>query len=359
MEEKTKIRWSEYNKEIADDHFFYLRSCIRQNINPGAEKVFLSILQKNLNKDIFDDPRHTTCTGIGYHSDIVPFETIQVVIARQFSLMSEKGYKNCAVSCITSFGCYNEVLSTWKEYPDELAKTRERLKRATGREFEIPENLSHACDIIFKFRKEIARQSGYRLINRETGEPLKIVDHIGCHYAKIFPEKGVGGSEYSRVLTGMIEAWGGETVDYPERRHCCGFGFRHYLVKNNRGYSISNARKKFVSMEPYQPDAILTNCPGCNMFLDRWQYTLAQMEGKTYGGGTNGIPVLSHEELAGLMLGYDPWKDLGLQMHQVDVEPLLKKIGIAYDPQLKFAGKNGKDINEPLFTGCINQNVTV
>lgn len=358
-ESKTKIKWSEYNKEIADDHFFYLRSCIRQNFNPGAEKVFLSILRKNLNKDIYDDPHHTTCSGIGYHSDIVPFETFQTMVARQFSLMNERGYKNCAVSCITSFGGYNEVLSTWKEYPEELAKARENLRNATGREFEIPENLSHSCDIIYKFRNEIARQSRYRLINRETGEPLKIVDHIGCHYAKIFPEKGVGGSEYSRVLTGMIEAWGGQTVDYPERRHCCGFGFRHYLVKNNRGYSISNSRKKFVSMEPYRPDVILTNCPGCNMFLDRWQYTLAQMEGKTYGGGTNGIPVLSHEELAGLVLGYDPWKDLGLQMHQVDLEPLLKKIGVAYDPTQKFTGKNGKYINEPLFTGCINKNISV
>lgn len=353
METKSKIRWSEYNKEIADDRFFYLRSCIRQNFNPGAEQVFLSILQNNLGKNVFDDPHHTTCSGIGYHSDIVPFETFQTMVARQFSLMAEHGYKNCAVSCITSFGCYNEVLSTWKEFPEELERTRENLQKATGRTFEIPENLSHACDIIYKFRKEIAAQARYRLVDKNTRQPLKIVDHIGCHYAKIFPEKGVGGSEYSRVLTGIIEAWGGEAIDYPERRHCCGFGFRHYLIKNNRSYSISASRKKFESMQPYQPDMILTNCPGCNMFLDRWQYALAQIEGKVYGG-ENGIPVLSHEELAGLVLGYDPWKDLGLQMHQIDVEPLLMKLGVEYDPKLKFTGLNGKYINEPEFTGCLN-----
>jgi heterodisulfide reductase subunit B len=352
MEIKSKIKWSEYNKEIAEDNFFFLRSCIRQNFNPGAENAFLSILKNNLKKDIFDDARHTTCTGIGYHTDIVPYETIQTMIARQFSLMTEKGYKNCAVSCITSFGGYNEILSTWKEFPEELAKTRDYLKKATGREFEIPENLSHGCDIIYKFRKEIAVQANYKLINIETGEPLKIVDHIGCHYSKVFPEKGIGGSEYTKVLTEMIKTWGGQPVDYPERRHCCGFGFRQYLVKSNRSYSISNSRKKFESMEPFKPDAIITNCPGCNMFLDRWQYSLSQIEGKTYGGGTNGIPVFSYEELAGLILGYDPWK-LGLQMHQVDVEPLLKKIGVQYDPKLKFVGINNKYINEPLFTGCL------
>jgi len=352
MEKKARLKWNDYNKEIAEDNYYYLRSCIRQNFSPGAEKVFIEILRNNLKKNICDDQHHTTCSGIGYHSDIVPFDTYQVMVARQFSLMTERGFKNAAVSCITSFGGYNEVIATWKEFPEEEAKARENLKKATGREFEIPQNLSHSCDIIYKFRNEISQQALYKLVNCETGEPLKIVDHIGCHYAKIFPEKGVGGAEFSRVLTGMIEAWGGATVNYPERRHCCGFGFRQYLIKNNRSYSITNSKKKFESMEPFQPDAILTNCPGCNMFLDRWQYALGQIEGKTYGGGKNGIPVLSYEELAALILGYSPW-EIGLQMHQVDVEPLLKKIGIVYEPTEKYVSKKGQYFNLPEFTGCI------
>ena len=100
----------------------------------------------------------------------------------------------------------------------------------------------------------------YSLVNRFTGKPLQVVEHIGCHYAKIFPEKGVGKAEFPHVLAGMIEAWGGEVVDYPERRHCCGFGFRHYLLQENRGYSIANTKKKFESMEPYEPDFIVANC---------------------------------------------------------------------------------------------------
>jgi heterodisulfide reductase subunit B len=352
MAGSVKFRGSLYSKETAGDHYYYLRSCIRQVFFPGAEKIFIDIVRNKLGKDLYDDPHHTTCTGIGYHADIIPYDTFQVMVARQFALMTEKGYKNAAVSCITSFGGYNEVLATWREFPEEEEKARQNLKKATGREFDKPENLVHSCDIIYKFRELIASQAAYPLVSRETGLPLKIVDHIGCHYAKNFPEKGEGGAEYTKVLTGMISAWGGETVDYPERRHCCGFGFRHYLVKSNRSYSISNARKKFESMEPFRPDAILTNCPGCNMFLDRWQYALGQIEGRTYGGGDNGIPVLSSEELAGLVLGYDPWS-MGLQMHQVDVEPLLKKIGISYSPEKKFSGPGGAFIEQPAFTGCL------
>jgi hypothetical protein len=46
------------------------------------------------------------------------------------------------------------------------------------------------------------------------------------------------------------------------------------------------------------------------------------------------------------MLGYDPW-DLGLQVHQVPVEPLLQKIGIPFDAQRKFSGRHGEDLGRP------------
>ena len=345
IEGKQRI-WMDYQKEIADDHFFYVRSCVRQNFFPGSEKTFLRILQSELQKDIYENPSHTTCSGIGYHTDIVPFETAMTIVARQFALMTEAGYENFTTSCITSFGLYSEVLETWNHFPETEEKTRGFLLKATGREFKKPNNVSHASDIIFRFRKEIAEKGKYRLVNQHTGQPLRVVEHIGCHYSKMFPSKGIGGAEYPYVLIGMIEDWGGEVIDYPERRHCCGFGFRQYLIQANRGFSISCSKKKFDSMEPYKPDMILTNCPGCPMFLDRWQYAISEMEGKTYGENGWGIPVLTYEELAGIVLGYNPW-DLGLQVHQVPIEPLLDKIGIPYDPEMKFKGANGQDLGKP------------
>ncbi len=357
MKIKAKsVIWSDYQKTIAENDYYFLRSCIRQNLFPGSEWAFLNILKEDLGKNVLDDPKHTTCTGIAYHSDLIPFETLQTVVARQFALMGEAGYENVAVSCVTSFGIYSEVLETWKEFPEEEEKAREYLRKATGRELVIPKNVAHCSDIIYHFRNDILEKAKYKLVNPKTGEPLKIVEHIGCHYSKMFPGKGVGGAEFSCVLSGMIEAWGGTVVDYPERRHCCGFGFRQYLIQANRGYSVSNSRKKFESMQPYQPDAVICNCPGCTMFMDKWQYVIAEMEGKTYGSGKEGIPVLTYEELAGLVLGYDPW-DLGLQMHQVDCEPFLKKMGIEYDPFAKFKGLNGKDIGQPVIPDCFKNEI--
>jgi len=260
--------------------------------------------------------------------------------------MTEAGYENFVTSCITSFGLYTEILETWHHFPEIEEKTRVHLRNATGREFVKPKNLAHASDVTYKLRTAISQAGKYRLINHSTGNPIRVVEHIGCHYSRMFPSKGIGGAEYPYVLAGMIEEWGGEVIDYPERRHCCGFGFRQYLIKANRGYSVSASKKKFESMKPYKPELILTNCPGCPMFLDRWQYTISEMEGTTYGDKGQGIPVMTYEELAGLILGYDPW-DLGLQVHQVPVEPLLDKMGIPYDPEAKFLDINGNSIGKP------------
>jgi heterodisulfide reductase subunit B len=349
MKDKLELNgrvWQNYEKEIADNDYYYVRSCIRQTFFPGAENIFLRILREKLHLNVYEDLHHTSCTGIGFHTDIVPLETIMTVVARQFALMTEAGYKNLLISCVTSFGIYCEVLEMWEHHPELETKVREQLKKATGREFQKPENLAHASDVIYKYRNEIAALAKYQLVSRLSGEPLRGVDHVGCHYAKIFPQHGIGGAEFTKVLSGVIDAFGANVVDYPERRHCCGFGFRQYILKETRGYSVTNARIKFESMAPFKPDFILTNCPGCNMFLDRWQYTLSEMEGRTYDDAGRGIPVLTHEELAALVLGYDPW-EIGLQMHQVQPESLFEKIGIEYDADAKYKSKSGKVLPAP------------
>ncbi len=339
--------WKDYQKAIATDNYFYERSCIRQTFFPGSENAFIKIIREELGLKIIDDKNLHTCSGIGYYSGIVPLETTMTVIARLFSLMSETSSRNFVSSCVTSFGLINEVLDMWEHFPEKLESTRYYLKEATGRSFELPHNVAHSSDIIYLHRKALKKKMIYSLVNKKTGEPLRVVEHIGCHYAKIFPQHGVGGAEFPQVLAGIIKEWGGQVIDYPERRHCCGFGFRQYLIMANRGYSIANSKKKFESMKPYKPDFIISNCPGCSMFMDRWQYTIAEMEGVTYDDEQKGIPVLTYEELTGILLGYNPW-ELGLQLHQIQCEPLLDKIGIPYIIDKKYIGKSGKKLNHPL-----------
>jgi heterodisulfide reductase subunit B len=63
---------------------------------------------------------------------VVPFETIQTVVARHFALATEAGYRHIAISCVTSFGIYSEILETWKHFPETLERTAKIISRPPG-----------------------------------------------------------------------------------------------------------------------------------------------------------------------------------------------------------------------------------
>ena len=44
----TPLLWKDYQKEVADNHYFFVRSCIRQTFFPGAEAALLTILRDDV-----------------------------------------------------------------------------------------------------------------------------------------------------------------------------------------------------------------------------------------------------------------------------------------------------------------------
>jgi heterodisulfide reductase subunit B len=96
------------------------------------------------------------------------------------------------------------------------------------------------------------------------------------------------------------------------------------MVQPNRSFTVACARKKFESMAPFGPDIVLTNCPGCQMVLDREQWAISEITGSELA-----VPVLNYAELAGLLLGWAPYDVVGIQTHSVPVEPFLEQVGIA------------------------------
>jgi len=314
---------------IPDNDLFLTPSCILGALNPGTE-VLIGRIYDLLGlrwRAGGEDPRSqcTCCTGISSHGDVISMESTLLVVARLWSIAADLGFENITTACVTSFAIHMECLEMYEHEPGLAARVDGWLRQACGRGLRIPKHVVHASDIVHRYRQALAGRFRYSLVEQATGRPLRVVDHVGCHYAKVFPAK-VGGAEWCDVLTGMIRAWGGETVDYPERRHCCGMGFRQSMIRPNRGYTMACVLKKLESMAPWKPDAILTNCPGCNVFLDKEQWAIRDLTGVDYG-----IPSLSHSELAGLLLGWDPYDVVGIQAHTTPVEPLLDKIGIPYD----------------------------
>jgi heterodisulfide reductase subunit B len=318
-------------KTIPEDRLFLTPSCVLGAINPATE-VLIGRLYDLLGLQwtaASDRPgsQCTCCTGILAHGDVISVESTLLVVARLWSIAAEMGFENVTTACVTSYAIHNECLEMYSHEPGLAERVDGWLHDACRRRLQLPRHVVHASEVIYHYRNALAARFVYRgLTEKKSRRPLRVVDHVGCHYAKAFPEKALGGAERCDLLTAMIRAWGGETVEYPERSHCCGMGFRQCMIRPNRGYTMACVLKKLESMEPYRPEVILTNCPGCNVMLDKEQWAIAELTGKAYD-----IPTLSYAELAGLLLGWDPYDVVGIQSHTVPVEPLLDKLGIPYD----------------------------
>ena len=236
-------------KEIPADDFYLTTSCILGVINPATEVLITRIYDLlGLHWGLASArpaSQCTCCSGIATHGDVMAFESTLLVVARIWSLAAELGFENITTACVTSFAIHSECLEMYHAEAGLEEKVDRWLYEACGRRLQIPKHVVHASDIIYRYRDTLADSLlKYRLVDHRTGRPLRIVDHVGCHYNKVFPERAVGGADYCDVLTGMIRSWGGQTVDYPERRHCCGMGFRQCMIRPNRGYTMACVLKK-------------------------------------------------------------------------------------------------------------------
>ncbi len=299
-------------KTVPSDNYYLFKSCVTGSLYPGIEKSIRFVMDR-LNVRYTDDPRHSSCTGFGYHTGVVPLMTNLSLNARNFSLAATARDKNIVCTCPTSYGnlkeCKEMLLSDTEKH-DQVAKVLESV----GRSYDMTPQVYHASEVFLARLSDIEKRAIYSF------KGIRAVTHHGCHYAKIF-YKDVSSGSFERpiVLDKIATGLGCEVVDYEERSLCCGMGFHYTLL--DREYPRTVLRRKFAAIKKAKPDVIITQCPGCTFNLDYYQETLAEQV------GTLDIPVLYFSELAALALGADPY-EIGLDMHAVSVEPFLEKAGI-------------------------------
>lgn len=299
-------------QSVPEDHYYLFKSCVTCSLYPGIEKSIRFVLDQ-IGASYTDDPRHSSCTGFGYHAGVVPLKANLALNARNFSLAAESGDKHIVCTCPTSYGNLKEckdILSCDESHREFVS---DALKKV-GRTLDITPSVHHVSDIF------LARLDDIRAKAVHDFSGVRAVTHHGCHYSKIFYRDVTSGSfERPTVLDDIAKAFGCEVLDYSERSLCCGMGFHYTMI--DREYPRSVLRRKFASIKDAMPDVIITQCPGCIFNLDYYQETLAEEIGPL------GIPVLYFSEMAALALGAGPY-EIGLDMHAVPVEPLLERLGI-------------------------------
>jgi len=141
---------------------------------------------------------------------------------------------------------------------------------------------------------------------------LKVAPFYGCH---IIRPESVNGWESARrphSLEDLIEAIGGEPVDYAGKTRCCGFHIQ--LEKDNVATDMVGQNMRMAADRG--AEAVITPCPLCHLALDGYQADSAARWGRT------DLPTFHLPQLVALALGVSPDK-LGLNKHLIDPRNVL------------------------------------
>jgi succinate dehydrogenase / fumarate reductase cytochrome b subunit len=168
---------------------------------------------------------------------------------------------------------------------------------------------------------EIAEGPGHELLKQAAHKGLKglkVAPFYGCQILRPSRINGFEDPDRPWSLERIIEACGGEPIDYPAKIKCCGF-------------PIIQAREETALGELIQPieqameagaDAMVTPCPLCHLSLDAWQQKLEAATGRRYN-----MPILHLSQLIGVAAGFGE-SELRFKRHVVSVEPVVEKLRV-------------------------------
>jgi succinate dehydrogenase / fumarate reductase cytochrome b subunit len=168
---------------------------------------------------------------------------------------------------------------------------------------------------------EIAEGEGYELLKQSAHKGLKglkIAPFYGCQILR--PSKILGFEDPDRPwsLERIIEACGGEAIDYPAKIKCCGFP----IIQAREETALGELIQPIEQAKEAGADALVTPCPLCHLSLDAWQSKLKETTGKDFA-----MPILHLSQLVGVAAGLEE-SELKFRRHVVSVTPVLEKLEV-------------------------------
>jgi len=135
---------------------------------------------------------------------------------------------------------------------------------------------------------------------------LRVGPFYGCYIVRPKERLGYGKHPDRDVyLEKVIEALGGQVVEYDGARKCCGFP----VIAMARETSLRQAGTHVGDAIDAGADCLVTPCPLCHLNLDMQQPEAAKVVNRDLG-----LAVLHLPQLVGLALGVEP-KELGMAKH--------------------------------------------
>jgi succinate dehydrogenase cytochrome b subunit len=145
---------------------------------------------------------------------------------------------------------------------------------------------------------------------------LKVAPFYGCQILRPSKLLGFEDPDKPSSLEAIIEACGGEAIDYPAKIKCCGFPIIQAREETALGEMVQPIRQSIEA----GADAMVTPCPLCHLSLDAWQSKLEAQTGESFK-----MPILHLSQLVGVAAGLEE-SELKFKRHVVPVDQVLEKV---------------------------------
>ena len=145
----------------------------------------------------------------------------------------------------------------------------------------------------------VAAGEGYELLKDAAHKGLKglkIAPFYGCQILRPSKLLGFEDPDKPSSLERIIEACGGEPIDYPAKIKCCGFP----IIQAREEVALAELIQPIEQAKEAGADAMVTPCPLCHLSLDAWQSKLREQTGKDFQ-----MPILHLSQLIGVAAGLD------------------------------------------------------
>jgi succinate dehydrogenase / fumarate reductase cytochrome b subunit len=278
----------------------YWPGCVSRGFTPELHGS-MALVAERLGIEMVTLDR-ANCCGAGVIAEHNQ-ELVDTLNARTFALAQQTGLAMMNI-CSTCQGAQSECQqrldadAAYRAHVNE-ALADEGLEYVSGKDGFTNKN----------FLWLLVEDYGLRKLRNRVERPLaglRVGPFYGCYVLR--PKQRLGYDENpdrDLYLEMVIEALGGEVVEYDGARRCCGFP----VITMNRETSLRQAGTHLGDALDSGADCLVTPCPLCHLNLDLQQPEAAKVVGRDLG-----IAVLHLPQLVGLALGLTP-KQLGMGKH--------------------------------------------
>jgi succinate dehydrogenase / fumarate reductase cytochrome b subunit len=280
----------------------YWPGCVSRGFTPELHGS-MALVAERLGIELVELDR-ANCCGAGVIAEHNQ-ELVDTLNARTFALAEQTGLSMMNI-CSTCQGAQSEC----QQRLDADAAYRAHINEALA-----DEGLEYRRGIDNKnFLWLLVEDYGLDRLKEKTTRSLgglRVGPFYGCYVLR--PKHRLGYEDHPErdlYLEMLIEALGGEVVDYDGSRKCCGFP----VITMNRDTSLRQAGTHLGDALDAGADCLVTPCPLCHLNLDLQQPEAARVVNRELG-----LAVLHLPQLVGLALGFEP-QELGMGKHIASTE---------------------------------------